>query len=617
MKLKSIQIDGMHNASSKKYELSDVNYFYGKNGAGKSTILQAIQLAVLGYVPGNKKQNAAIMKHGKGRMMSVSAVFDDNGKSVSVERSYMKKGSTVQSSLDTNPEEYPVESILGDIELPVCNFNEFLSMSSNVQKAWFLRMMPSAESRFNWSDEFQKSAENILDDDTMSEFLKEFNLTEYPTTIEGCNQLNAVIKQKTSLLNALLKDVTGAINSSIMYDDITCSDYDEEIERHRQAAQADSVRVSEINSLINNYETRIRILESYELAKDRMKEAEANLAEYREDKQFVTDEDYERYKQLENEKEELQEDINNNTLEAARLKGIIDNPGVCPYLKTSCDDLISYVETSKKQYDALQNSINKANIRFAEIKSKQNEISNLIDEQTEYIRKKEKAESAYQFAVDSVTSAESLLKTIDDNTSDIEQLKADLEVVEQSWNQHNGMIAKLSANKKYEELISSIEAKKYLYEQQIQCCKIWDKLTGPNGKPSELAIKPFEDFEKELTEYIHKVFPSTFSAKFNISDKANSFEFGVMNDDKFISFEALSSGEKCAYMICLLSCIVEMSDAKWKCIILDDVFDHLDDERMEQVFSIINIFSKSIQFILASVKNPCKSAVKNSTEVKA
>ena len=617
MKLKSIEIDGMHNASSKKYELSDVNYFYGKNGAGKSTILQAVQLAVLGYVPGNKKQNAAIMKHGKGKMMSVSAVFDDNGNSVRVERSYMKKGNTVQSSLDTNPEEYPVESILGDIELPVCNFNEFLSMSSNVQKAWFLRMMPSAESRFNWSDEFQKSAENILDDDTMSEFLKEFNLTEYPTTIEGCNQLNAVIKQKTSLLNALLKDVTGAINSSIMYDDITCSDYDEEIERHRQAAQADSVRVSEINSLINNYETRIRILESYELAKDRMKEAEANLAEYREDKQFVTDEDYERYKQLENEKEELQEDINNNTLEAARLKGIIDNPGVCPYLKTSCDDLISYVETSKKQYDALQNSINKANIRFAEIKSKQNEISNLIDEQTEYIRKKEKAESAYQFAVDSVTSAESLLKTIDDNTSDIEQLKADLEVVEQSWNQHNGMIAKLSANKKYEELISSIEAKKYLYEQQIQCCKIWDKLTGPNGKPSELAIKPFEDFEKELTEYIHKVFPSTFSAKFNISDKANSFEFGVMNDDKFISFEALSSGEKCAYMICLLSCIVEMSDAKWKCIILDDVFDHLDDERMEQVFSIINIFSKSIQFILASVKNPCKSAVKNSTEVKA
>ena len=617
MKLKSIEIDGMHNASGKKYDLSDVNYFYGKNGAGKSTILQAIQLAVLGYVPGNKKQNAAIMKHGKGKMMSVSAVFDDSGKSVSVERSYMKKGNTVQSSLDTNPEEYPVDSILGDIELPVCNFNEFLSMSSNAQKAWFLKMIPSSESKFNWTDEFKKSARPILEEDKLNEFIEEFSLKDCPTTIHGCNQLNTVIKQKTSLLNALLKDVTGAVNSSIMYDDITCSNYDEEIERHRQAAQEDNIRVLEIKSLIDSYETRTHILESYEDAEARMKEAEAAYAEYKEYKEFVTNEDLERYKQLELEKEEIQEDISNNTLELGRLKGIIDNPGVCPYLKTSCDDLISYVEISKKQYDALQNSISKANIRLEEIKSEQNKISNLIDEQTEYVRKKEKAESAYQSAVDYITSTESLLKTIDDNTSDIEQLISDLEVVEQSWNQHNEMIAKLSANKKYEEFISSIESKKYLYEQQIQCCKIWDKLTGPNGKPSELAIKPFEDFEKELTEYIHKVFPSTFSAKFNISDKANSFEFGVMNEDKFISFEALSSGEKCAYMICLLSCIVEMSDAKWKCIILDDVFDHLDDERMEQVFSVINTFSNSIQFILASVKAPCKSVLKNSIEVKA
>ena len=617
MKLKSIEIDGMHNASSKKYELSDVNYFYGKNGAGKSTILQAIQLAVLGYVPGNKKQNSAIMKHGKGKMMSVSAVFDDNGTSVSVERSYMKKGNTVQSSLDTNPEEYPVESILGDIELPVCNFNEFLSMSSNAQKAWFLKMMPSAESKFNWSDEFKKSAENNLNDDKMSEFLKEFNLKEYTTTIEGCNQLNAVIKQKISLLNALLKDVTGAINSSIMYDDITCSNYDEEIEKHRQAAQSDSARVSELKSLINSYETRKRILQSYELAKVQMKEADELFSNYRDEKEFVTDEDLNKYKQLEAEKEELKEDISNNKLEAARLKGIVDNPGVCPYLKTSCDDLKSYLSESEKKYDSVQQAINKANIRLSEIESEQNNISKLIDEQAEYDRKKANAESIYQSAVDSVTSAEALIQTIDDNDSDIESLQNDLTLIEESWNRHNGMIAKLSANKKYEELISSIESKKYLYEQQIQCCKVWDKLTGLNGKPSELAIKPFEDFEKELTEYIHKVFPSTFSAKFNISDKANSFEFGVMNEDKFISFEALSSGEKCAYMICLLSCIVEMSDAKWRCIILDDVFDHLDDERMEQVFSVINTFSNSIQFILASVKAPCKSAIKHSIEVKA
>ena len=617
MKLKSIEIDGMHNASGKKYELSDVNYFYGKNGVGKSTILQAIQLAVLGYVPGNKKQNAAIMKHGKGKMMNVSAVFDDDGNSVSVERSYMKKGNTVQSSLDTTPEEYPVESILGDIELPVCNFNEFLAMSSNSQKAWFLKMMSSSGSEFKWKDEFRNSVENILEDDKLNEFIEEFNLDEYPTTIEGCNLLNATIKQKISFLSALLKDVTGAINSSIMYDDIECNNYEEEIKNHQRAAQCDSERASEIRSLINSYETRKSIIASYEAARIRLEEAERVRTSYKEDNRFVTDEVSNRFRTLEDEKAELKEDINNNKLEAARLRGIIDNPGLCPYLKTSCDDLNSYVAESKKKNEIVQKKIDAANIRLSEIESEQADISKLMDEQVEYDRNKKNAENMYRQAVDAMNSAQALVATIDENDSDIEQLNEDLKLVEESWNLHNEMIAKLSANKKYEELLSSIECKKYLYEEQIQCCKIWDILTGPNGKPSDLAIKPFEEFEQKLTEYIQKVFPSTFSAKFTISDKANSFEFGVMNEDKFISFDALSSGEKCAYMICLLSCIVDMSDAKWKCIILDDVFDHLDDERMEQVFSIINTFSKSIQFILASVKDPCKSAVNNSIEVKA
>lgn len=616
MNINSIEIHGLHDANDIKYKLSDINYFYGKNGTGKSTILQAIQLAVLGYIPGSKKQNASIMKHSKGNVLEVSAVFEDNGELISIERAYIKKGNAIQSTININPEDYPVDLILGDIELPVCNFNEFLSMSSNAQKAWFLKMIPSSEITFNWVKEFNDSAKSTLDKDKLNEFIEEFHLENYPTTIEGCNQLNAVIKQKISLLNALIKDVTGAINSTIMYDDIKCSDYDEEIQNHKQSAQCDQMRILELESLIRSHETRKRTLESYASAKSRMEEAENFYNQYKENKQFVTVEDLERYKYLENEKTQLTEDINNKKLEIAQLKGVINNPGTCPYLKTSCEDLKLHVEESKKKYESIQYLINQADIRLTEIESEQVAISKLMDEQDAYDKHKINAENIYQSAVDSMTNAESLISILSDNDSDIDSLIDDLKLVEDSWNYHNEMITKLSANKKYEELIASVESRKYLYEQQLQCCKIWDKLTGPNGKPSDLAVKPFEDFEKILTKYIQMVFPITFSAKFNISNTANSFEFGVMNEDKFISFEALSSGEKCAYMVCLLSCIVEMSDAKWKCIILDDVFDHLDDERMEQVFSVINSFSKDIQFILASVKDPCKSAIKHSIEVK-
>jgi ATPase involved in DNA repair len=57
MKLSSIRIQGMHNVVDKTYKLNNMNYFVGPNGAGKSTIMQAIQLALLGYIPGTDKRN--------------------------------------------------------------------------------------------------------------------------------------------------------------------------------------------------------------------------------------------------------------------------------------------------------------------------------------------------------------------------------------------------------------------------------------------------------------------------------------------------------------------------------------------------------------------------------
>ena len=54
MRIKSVHIQGMHNVEDKTYQLSNATYFYGENGAGKSTVLQAIQLALLGYIPSCK-----------------------------------------------------------------------------------------------------------------------------------------------------------------------------------------------------------------------------------------------------------------------------------------------------------------------------------------------------------------------------------------------------------------------------------------------------------------------------------------------------------------------------------------------------------------------------------
>ena len=63
MRLTSIRIVGMHKVEDKTYQLKDFNYLYGQNGAGKTTIMQAIQLAILGYIPGTNKTKSDVFRH--------------------------------------------------------------------------------------------------------------------------------------------------------------------------------------------------------------------------------------------------------------------------------------------------------------------------------------------------------------------------------------------------------------------------------------------------------------------------------------------------------------------------------------------------------------------------
>ena len=56
MKIKSVYIDGLHTVHDKTYTFEDITYLHGRNGAGKSTILNAIQFALLGYIPGHQRQ---------------------------------------------------------------------------------------------------------------------------------------------------------------------------------------------------------------------------------------------------------------------------------------------------------------------------------------------------------------------------------------------------------------------------------------------------------------------------------------------------------------------------------------------------------------------------------
>ena len=90
MKISSVYIDGMHNAHGVRYSFDHVNYLFGDNGAGKSTVLEAIQLALLGYIPGHNKTNQSAFTHASSSAIDVQVTLENGSENYVVERKIKK-----------------------------------------------------------------------------------------------------------------------------------------------------------------------------------------------------------------------------------------------------------------------------------------------------------------------------------------------------------------------------------------------------------------------------------------------------------------------------------------------------------------------------------------------
>lgn len=568
MNVTKINIKGMHNIVNKTYDLRHFNLIVGKNGAGKSTILEAIQLGLLGYIPGQNKTNEAIMKHANCDSMSVTVTTDAG---IIITRTWTRHGSKVSSNTVTNDESFAVD----ELSLPIYDFDKFSSMSANAQKDAILSMLPKDVTRILYSEVLR------IPDDKSSPWLTDF-IKSLPdeATIENCKSVNAQLKSKLSELKGSLDRTVSTIQTLAHYSDVP----DVPVATlETQLAQLQAEKLESTKARENNIR-RNSILAQLDLFKNMCDRVE----------------DDEQLQQYEAESEQLYNTITANSNRAKLMRDDLDKlmrkikdvqhiiEGRCPLSDGSCPKLRDASIAANRQihelyarYDEQMRAIDTINKQLDDDSQNRGMVRNMV----EGLR-------------DRYSRRDALLSQLKDIP---ECTILDDEVIDSQIAECFDSIAKVKANERYFSLIADLNNDRFNTENAISVVKDWIDITGPNKLQSRICTDAIDNLSSSISSYISNCF-SGYGALIVGSDKSNSFSYGLTKDDTFIDYATMSSGERCIFTMCFILALSKLRNHEMP-IIVDDIFDHLDDNNISNLIESLYNMQQGPQVIVATAKD--------------
>lgn len=620
MKLSCVNITGMHNIVAPTTVSLDnkVTYIFGKNGSGKSTIVEAIQLALLGYIPGYGKKNQDIMKHANGDMMSVEVIFDSGE---SIKRIYIKDKTSVKCTVVSEPEELDLLSLIGQIELPVFNFNEFAGSSSNKQKEWFISYLPSSKKTVDWDNELAESIKNMLLTTDKSLIIDEaqkiiedvMNTMKDDAPAAIVSQINKQFKEVVSLKKSRVDQLTSTYASLTNMESVASSAYmsSASVKERMDKVDAEREDVIKQKAIAATYKAKTDQMAAYAALRanihedPRVKSIQAKEAGYDLDMGDIKAQKEEldkwlveaepKLEEVTKQKYKLEQYIND-------LSNLIKRGCNCPYDNSPCERLSAKTaehsaeyEEKKAEYIKLCNSYSQLATQVKDLREKKDALDKQLGDIT--FNQIPRLKNEYSNIKLEYRSRDALLEEINKMPSLPSEEYYDERINEltESKNKLNEEYTASLTQETNAELLDTVFKDKLFQSESLDCFKEWVKLTGPNGLQTTLSDDVFDEAEKHMTEYIQKMFGKNYSAFFNVSQKANSFGFGLVVNNKRIFFETLSSGEKCAYVVALIAYLLERSP--FKLALIDDIFDHLDPDNAVKCVKCINKL-KDIQFVV-------------------
>ena len=585
MKIESIRIIGMHNVKDRTYNLNDMNYLFGHNGSGKSTVLQAIQLAVLGYIPGTDKTKSAIFAHANGNSMSVELHLDNGTRII---RQWYKTSKGIIEDFRTIPDGINPADYIGKLKIPIMDINAFLAMTANKMKDWFIDFLPDVDtSGIDWKGTLTAalpSFDKVLEPEYITECAAHADSLK-GSTLECVRGMNTFFKESLSECKAEFGRVEHTVQSLIFYSNCTMDDP----ESVRERIAGEKRILKSLNDSLYSAEHNAEIKRNIEgLIAER--DALGDETAIRDELTSLESEFVKRCNELEtlkNMRYEYESAIKDN-------QAIIAGNGMCPYSKAKCESIVNQLDSAKNAVDMFsvslietEKQINKASADIMRLDSKITRLKGNLPR--------------IQSLSNQIAYLESTIHT-DALACDVDMLKTEIGVSEQHIADLEKKLAQIEANLKYDELTKNLTLQKYKLEQRIEMLKAWVKLTDVNGMQSDIMIAPFWSLRKNVSKYLSEFFEFDTIAQFNLEEKANSFSFGIIRDGAYIRYELLSSGEKCLFILALTLAMIEISDAQLKFILIDDILDHLDSKKIDACFETLYEIS-DVQIILAGVKD--------------
>lgn len=584
LKIKSVTITGMHKVDKKTYTFNDdITYFIGQNGSGKSTILEATQLALLGYIPGYAKTNESIMKHSSGRIMSVEAELEDN---IKITRTWIRSGSSVKSTTDVSGYDGELSDLLGKVDLPVFDFNEFKSMTANKLKDWFISFLPSTSGDLDIRKELNDAiSSRSLPSSQLVDDIVTWCETTGLSGLELIRKLNEKFKEDQSFVKGQISKLEGTIQSLIKYDDEPDCD-DEDL--RNQIATLESLK-----SEVMQYEAAYNV---HKKAQDELNSLKGELSSGSIDDNPEVKRLKSEIAELSRKNDVLKADYHDLEMQVVELQGkksaLTKAGNNCPYTNEFCQTAHDLAEKVREQAAEIDKQIQ---FKKDEMKECDPSLQSVNDRA---ILKLQSELGSIQSKYDRLVAMQIHFEnsTVPEKPSEKSAADIDAEI-----RMLSDKLVKVEANKRYNELSEKVIRDKFNLENELEIYKIWTKLTDANGLQTKLMNKPFESLEEEMSNYLTDMFNKPTKAKFNLVSKANSFSFGLDHEGNYIEFDYLSSGERCLFTLALIMCILDKSESKIRTILVDDILDHLDASNASYSFSALKNV-KDIQFILAGVK---------------